>query len=100
MSGTPFVSVVIPAYNEAESLPELQRELAAALDALGRPWEVVYVDDGSRDGTDRAIESLAAADPRVRGAARSSAASTIGGPSEPAATWNARSGWAFCWPPV
>jgi glycosyltransferase involved in cell wall biosynthesis len=67
MSATPRVSVVVPAYNEAESLPELQRELAAALDALGRPWEVVYVDDGSRDGTDRAIEALAAADARVGG---------------------------------
>jgi glycosyltransferase involved in cell wall biosynthesis len=68
VSDAPFVSVVIPAYNEAESLPELQRELAAALDALGRPWEVLYVDDGSRDGTDAAIAALAAADPRVRGA--------------------------------
>uniref|UniRef100_A0A832I063 Glycosyltransferase n=1 Tax=Eiseniibacteriota bacterium TaxID=2212470 RepID=A0A832I063_UNCEI len=67
MSAAPAISVVVPAYNEAESLAELQRELAAALDAFGRPWEVVYVDDGSRDGTDRAIEALAAADPRVRG---------------------------------
>ena len=67
MSETPRVSAVVPAFNEAESLPELQRELAAALTALGRPWEVLYVDDGSRDGTDRAIEALAAADPRVRG---------------------------------
>jgi len=62
-----FLSAVIPAWNEAESLPELQRELAAALDGLGQPWEVLYVDDGSRDGTDRVIEALAAADPRVRG---------------------------------
>jgi glycosyltransferase involved in cell wall biosynthesis len=68
MSATPFLSVVIPAFDEAASLPELHRELAAALDALGRSWEVIYVDDGSRDGTDRAIESLAGADPRVRGA--------------------------------
>lgn len=67
LSAAPAISVVVPAYNEAESLAELQRELAAALDAFGRPWEVVYVDDGSRDGTDRAIEALAAADPRVRG---------------------------------
>lgn len=66
-AGLPFTSVVVAAYNEAESLPELQRELAAALDALGRPWEVLYVDDGSRDGTDRVIEALAAADPRVYG---------------------------------
>jgi len=67
LSATPFLSAVVPAFNEAESLPEFQRELAAALDRCGRPWEVVYVDDGSRDGTDRAIELLAAADPRVRG---------------------------------
>jgi glycosyltransferase involved in cell wall biosynthesis len=61
------ISAVIPAWNEAESLPELQRELAAVLDGLGRSWEVLYIDDGSRDGTDQVIERLAAADPRVRG---------------------------------
>jgi len=61
------ISAVIPAWNEAESLPELQAELAAVLDRLGRPWEVLYIDDGSRDGTDAVIERLAAADPRVRG---------------------------------
>jgi glycosyltransferase involved in cell wall biosynthesis len=61
------ISVVIPAYDEAESLPELQRELTLALDTIGRPWEVIYVDDGSRDGTDEAIASLAAADARVSG---------------------------------
>jgi glycosyltransferase involved in cell wall biosynthesis len=61
------ISAVVPAYNEAESLPELVRELTAALDALGRPWEILIVDDGSRDGTDRAIAALAAADRRVRG---------------------------------
>ena len=61
------ISVVVPALDEAESLPELQRELGAALDRLGRPWEVIYVDDGSRDGTAEVIERLAA-DPRVRGA--------------------------------
>ncbi len=68
MSEAPFVSVVVPAYNEVESLPELNRELAAALTSLGRPWEIVYVDDGSRDGTDQVIAALAAADPRVNGA--------------------------------
>ncbi len=67
MSPTPRISAVVPAYNEAESLPELHRELSAALEALGMPWEIVYVDDGSRDGSDRVIESLCAADPRVRG---------------------------------
>jgi glycosyltransferase involved in cell wall biosynthesis len=67
VNGEPRVSAVVPAYNEAESLPVLHRELAAGLDALGRPWEILYIDDGSRDGTDGVIAGLAAADPRVRG---------------------------------
>ena len=67
MSDAPRISAVIPAYNEAESLPELTRQLAAALDGMGMPWEVIYIDDGSRDGTDKVIESLCAADSRVRG---------------------------------
>lgn len=61
------ITAVVPAYNEAESLPELVRELTAALGSLGRPWEILIVDDGSRDGTDRVLAALAAADPRVRG---------------------------------
>lgn len=64
----PRLSMVVPAWNEAESLPELHREMAAALDGTGLPWEIVYVDDGSRDGTDQAIARLAEAEPRVRGA--------------------------------
>ncbi len=67
MSKNPRVSAVVPAYNEAESLPELHRELTAGLDALGMSWEILYVDDGSRDGSDKVIESLCAGDPRVRG---------------------------------
>ena len=62
-----WISAVVPAYNEVESLPEFHRQLAAALDAQGRPWEVIYLDDGSRDGSDQVIAGLAAADPRVRG---------------------------------
>ena len=68
MSERPRISVVVPAYNEAESLPELHRELVAVLGSLGHPWEIVYVDDGSRDGSDELLASLAAGDPRVRGA--------------------------------
>ena len=63
----PRLSIVIPAYNEAESLPELHRELLAAFERLGMTWEILYVDDGSRDGSDKVIESLCATDPRVRG---------------------------------
>ena len=66
MSGPPRISAVVPAYNEAESLPQLHRELVAGLDRLGMPWEIIYVDDGSRDGSDRVYEQLCAGDPRVR----------------------------------
>jgi glycosyltransferase involved in cell wall biosynthesis len=67
MTRPPDIAVVIPVFNEADSLRELQRELAVALEELGHPWEVLFVDDGSRDGSDRIIAELAAADPRVRG---------------------------------
>ena len=45
------ISVLMPAFNEAENLAEVIPSTAAALDALGRPWEIVIVDDGSTDGT-------------------------------------------------
>lgn len=66
MTDTPRISAVVPAYNEAESLPELHRELVQALDATGRAWEILYVDDGSRDGTDARLAEFCAADRRVR----------------------------------
>jgi glycosyltransferase involved in cell wall biosynthesis len=68
MTGRPRLSIVIPAYNEVDSLPELHRELVATLESMGHAWEIVYVDDGSRDGSDEVIEKLAAGEPRVRGA--------------------------------
>ena len=46
---SPDISVVIPVYNEEEGLPFLFERLYPALDALGRSYEVVFVDDGSRD---------------------------------------------------
>src|SRR5258708_40341563 len=48
---TPQVSVVIPVFNEEEGLPLLFERLYRALDALGRSYEVVFVDDGSRDAS-------------------------------------------------
>jgi glycosyltransferase involved in cell wall biosynthesis len=67
MTPGPRITVLVPAWNEAESVPALHAEIVAVLTKLGHTWEVVYVDDGSRDGTDEAIAALAAADPRVRG---------------------------------
>ena len=45
------VSVVIPVYNEQESLPELIRRTTAACDTMGKAYEILLVDDGSKDKT-------------------------------------------------
>ena len=63
----PKYSVVVPFYNEAESVEELYRRIVAVMDALGEPYEMVFVDDGSRDGTAAALGRLAASDGRVTG---------------------------------
>ncbi len=60
---TDSMSVIIPVFNEADSLPLLHQSLHQALDALPIPWEVVYVDDGSRDNSLEVLTSLAEADP-------------------------------------
>ena len=49
------VSVVVPVYDEEENVVPLAEELAAALTALDVPWEVVFVDDGSKDGTRKRV---------------------------------------------
>ena len=59
------IAVVVPALNEAESLPELIERIAAAIDAMGRSWEVWIVDDGSDDGTFAVAERLAGERPGV-----------------------------------
>jgi glycosyltransferase involved in cell wall biosynthesis len=61
------VSVVVPLFNEAESLPELVGQLHSALGAMGVQYEVVLVDDGSTDGSWEVVRRLAEADPRVKG---------------------------------
>jgi glycosyltransferase involved in cell wall biosynthesis len=61
------VSVVVPAFNEAESLPELVARVRQAIDAMGLVWEIWVIDDGSSDGTWEAVQSQHAADPRVQG---------------------------------
>lgn len=57
------VSVLVPAKDEADNLPEFVRQCAAELPALGVPFEVVVVDDGSRDDTPAVLRNLQAAHP-------------------------------------
>jgi len=65
-SPAPELSVVVTLYNESASLDELHRRTIAALEEMGRTFELVYVDDGSTDGSFVTLEQLHAADPRVR----------------------------------
>ena len=56
------VSVVVPVFNEVQSVPELHRRISNALSSMDHVWEVVFVDDGSNDGSLQAMEVLAAKD--------------------------------------
>jgi dolichol-phosphate mannosyltransferase len=64
----PLLSVVSPAFNEAEGLPHFHAALAAVLDQMAGAYrtEIIYVDDGSRDGTLAVLRRLAVEDGRVR----------------------------------
>jgi glycosyltransferase involved in cell wall biosynthesis len=60
-----FVSVVVPVYNERESVRPLTEELLEVLRGLGRRVEILFVDDGSTDGTSEILTDLATAEPEV-----------------------------------
>jgi glycosyltransferase involved in cell wall biosynthesis len=60
------LSVVIPVYNEEENLRPLWEELRGVLDTLGLSFEIVFVDDGSRDRSAEIIRGFRERDPRVR----------------------------------
>jgi dolichol-phosphate mannosyltransferase len=60
------LSLVIPVFNEEEALPPLLEALRPVLDGMDCEHEIVFIDDGSRDGSRRLLEAAAAADPRVK----------------------------------
>jgi undecaprenyl-phosphate 4-deoxy-4-formamido-L-arabinose transferase len=62
----PDISIVVPIYNEAGSIEELYRRVTATLGAGTRSYELIFVDDGSTDGTFAAIERLREGDEHVR----------------------------------
>ena len=61
----PVISVVIPLYNEEESVPHLHEALTDALTSYGAPYEVVIVDDGSKDRSFALLSELAQQDPHL-----------------------------------
>ena len=63
---TPTISVLIPAYNEADTVEELVERTARAFEALGVEGELIFVDDGSADGTGARVEALQARYPWLR----------------------------------
>lgn len=60
------ISVIVPLYNEAPSLEPLHQEIVEALRKLSRPYEIIFVNDGSTDGSGAVLEKLADVDPLVR----------------------------------
>jgi glycosyltransferase involved in cell wall biosynthesis len=60
------VSVLVPVLDEAETVEELAARVAAVLDRLGRSFEIVFIDDGSSDGTPDRVRAARERDPRVR----------------------------------
>lgn len=63
---TPQISVVIALFNEVESLPELHRQLSVTFSELGKTYELLFIDDGSRDGSLEFLKKLAMSDSHVR----------------------------------
>lgn len=61
-----MLTALVPCLDEADSLPRLETELFAALEALKTPYEVLLVDDGSSDGTPALLDALAARRPAAR----------------------------------
>ena len=72
MSETPHLSIVVPIFNERENLAELHRQILSAMEAaeaqdLSGGFEVLYIDDGSTDGSAELLTEIVAAEPRARG---------------------------------
>jgi len=61
-----MISVVVPIYNEQENLPELRTRMTSALDSTGETWELILVNDGSRDRSAEMIREMHAQDPRIK----------------------------------
>ena len=65
-TGSPYLSVIVLVFNEVDSVEPLHRELLSVLEGLGATFEVLYIDDGSSDGSTEKLGQIAARDGRVR----------------------------------
>lgn len=61
-----MISITVPVYNEAESLPTLHGRIHEVMTALGRPWELIFVNDGSSDESGAVLDRLAGESPAVK----------------------------------
>jgi len=66
MDDKPYISVLIPLLNEQESLTELQQRLYDTLEGIGKPYEIIYINDGSIDNTQRILEDFHKRFPAVK----------------------------------
>lgn len=64
--GGPVLSIVAPAYNEERNLGAFLAALVPILESLGEPFEIIFVNDGSRDGTLGMLAAAASQDPRIK----------------------------------
>ena len=61
-----MISVVVPIFNEEENLPELRRRMTGALDSIGDSWELILVNDGSRDRSSDMLRDMNREDARIK----------------------------------
>ncbi len=66
MSSVPYISVVVPVYNEQDNIEPLTRELAGVLAEVNRPYEIIFVDDGSTDESPKKMQEAQGQFPGIR----------------------------------
>src|SRR2546428_14195348 len=66
MSDAPYLSLVIPCYNEQENVPTLLQRVETALNQVGKPYEVIIIDDGSTDATPQLLKDAMSTSPWLR----------------------------------
>ena len=62
----PAYSIVVPVYNEEDNVPKLTKEITDVMSLLGKPYELIYVDDGSKDGSLEALKTVRKGNANIR----------------------------------